>query len=486
MRRLLAAAGAAALGLAIVMPVARAVVPPGGGTSLDWWTPVKYDQNGNAQPQPSTAPDGTAVYSTDEVVTVKAHFTSSGSTPGGVKSWDVQLVPASGGRPSTCHEDITPENGRYTDDAYISCPWDTTRAVDRTVTTPSSQVQDQGLRRNWHLDDHGPSVNGKYTIQVWARTAGQVCGLLTGCTQDGSKEVQYELYQDPSALRWRQMYVTNDVTDPTGVNSTFDAATNRINVTWAANPEPDVSYIVQEKVGDGKWSAGVAVPGSATNYVRAIDQPGKYQYQVAATRPAPTADSGKGASATKTSNYVAAQAVTVAQVVPPTTAPSANGPDGTIDNSDAGVNLPTNAPSSSTAPGSHGSAPGNGAPAAAAGRAGGFAIAPRPGTASRPTGSTAPAGGEAEGEGVDNGFSSTLPYNQAQNGSADGLGAGDEEPQSMGNIVKVPRPQDARALLVPLAGGLAMFVFAMQVTVLIRRRPAMASVEHDFDDWMGF
>src|SRR5207237_3168983 len=155
----------------------------------------------------------------------------------------------------------------------------------------------------------GPSVNGKYSIQVSARSAGQNC--LLGCSQDPSKEGDYQLYEDPNANppRWRQVWVTNGVADPTGVNSAFDAGTNRINVTWARNPEPDVSYLVQEKVGDGKWSAGVAVPGTATNYVKTVDQPGKYQYQVAAVRPAPTADSGKGASATKMSGYVAASAV---------------------------------------------------------------------------------------------------------------------------------------------------------------------------------
>ena len=36
-----------------------------------------------------------------------------------------------------------------------------------------------------------------------------------------------------------------------------------------------------------------------------------------------------------------------------------------------------------------------------------------------------------------------------------------------------------------MAGGLAMFVFAMQVTYPIRRRPALAPVEDDFGDWMG-
>jgi hypothetical protein len=41
--------------------------------------------------------------------------------------------------------------------------------------------------------------------------------------------------------------------------------------------------------------------------------------------------------------------------------------------------------------------------------------------------------------------------------------------------------------LIPLAEGLAVFMFAMQLTVLIRRRPAMATAEaeDDFDDWMN-
>ena len=155
------------------------------------------------------------------------------------------------------------------------------------------------------------------------------------------------------------------------------------------------------------------MPGSATNYVRTIDQPGKYQYQVAAVRPAPTADTGKGAMATKTSGYVATAAVDIAQVTPPTTA-GVNGPDGSADGGDPGVFIPGDT-SSSTAPGSHVAAPAKGT--AAAGRSNG----PRPsGSSGRSTGSAAGSGGaapgEEEGEGADTGFSSTLPY-QAQDGS---------------------------------------------------------------------
>ena len=483
MRRLLAAGGAAALSLAVVIPAARAVVPDGKNQIMAFYTPVKYGMNGQPVDQPATPDDGAAVSGTSQVVTVKVHFAD------GVKYWDVKLVPASGGGASSCHEDIAPDNGKYPTDIYLNCPWDTTRVIDRTLDqpTPGGAAGDQNLQRNWHLNDHGPSVNGKYWIQVTAQSAGQAnCGLLT-CSQPPPSQ-QYELYQDPAAPRWRQVYVTNGIADPTGVNATFDPGTNRITVTWAPNPEPDASYLVQEKVGSGSWSAGVAVPGTATNYVKAIDQPGKYQYRVAAVRPAPTGDSGNAATATKTSNYVAAQAITVDQVAPPTTAaPGPNGPDGTIDTSDTGVNLPSDAPTS-TAPGSHGAGAATGPPSPG-GHSGGGSGGPRPGSASHPAGTAGGTGGggEAEGEGPDSGFSSTLPYQQTQDGSTDGLGSGDEEPESMSKIVKVPRPQDARALLVPLAGGLAMFVFAMQMTVVLRRgRPATATAEDDFDDWMNY
>jgi hypothetical protein len=474
MRRLLAACGAAALSLAVAIPVARAVVPDS-THQLDWWTP--YNQQGDVQP--STAPDGAARYGTDEVVTVRISF------PDGVANWKVTLQPASGGAPSSCAESYVKGSKGFPTHIYATCPWDTTRVIARTLDNQPADAEDgdQNPTRNWHVNDQGLSVNGKYWIQVTAQSAGQPsCGLLTcGATPPSQ---QFELYQDPAAQRWRQVYVTNGVADPTGVKSSFDPATNRITVTWAPNPEPDASYLVQEKVGDGKWSAGVAVPGTSTNYVKAIDQPGKYQYQVAAVRPAPTGDSGNAATATTTSNYVAAQAVTIDQVTPPTTAASPNGPDGTIDTSDAGVNVPSDAPTS-TAPGTHVAGAATG-PAAAAGHSGGGSAGPRPGSASHPAGTALPAGGEAEGEGPDSGFSSTLPY-QTQDGSTDGLGSGDEEPQSMSKLVNVPRPQDARALLVPLAGGLAMFVFAMQMTVLLRRgRPATATAEDDFDDWMTY
>jgi hypothetical protein len=81
-----------------------------------------------------------------------------------------------------------------------------------------------------------------------------------------------------------------------------------------------------------------------------------------------------------------------------------------------------------------------------------------------------------------------LPYQQREQGGEliDELAEGEDGPESMIPGVTVPRPRDTRALLIPLAAGLALFVFAMQVTVLVRGRPAMSPAEDDFGDWLGY
>jgi hypothetical protein len=470
MRRLVAAASLAALGLSLTVPLASA---HNDGTHTMAW---------GASPKPTTANDGAQVYSNDEIVAAAVDFTD------GVKSWDVVIRPVNGGPPSTCHEDLAQTKGEYPTKVYINCPWDTTRATNHTLpgATLGSDASRPEFSRTWQSQDLGPSANGKYTIEITATNAALNCGFLTGCQPANVPVEPHPLYQSGSnPPRWREVWVTNEVSDPTGVTNGFNPATNRITVSWTRNPEPDASYIVQEKVGDGKWTSGAAVPGNATTYERAIEQPGTYQYRVAAVRPAPKADS---ASATKRSEYVATSAVDIAQVTPPTTAGS-NGADGSVDGGDPGVFLPSD-PAAPPAPaGPRASAPPKGSQASGSRPGGRIVTGSRPsGSSSRPTGSTAPFG-EAEGEEIDEGFSPTLDYGQAggDDEMTEELAEGEDEPQSMmPGGVTVPRPRDTRALLIPLAAGLALFVFAMQCTVVLRRRPAMSTVEDDFGDWMGY
>jgi len=473
MRRHLVAVGLAALGLSLLVSGASAHNER-----------YVHDIAWGASPNPTTANDGAQVYANDEVIAAAVHFAD------GVRSWDVVIRPVNGGPPSICHEDLAQENGKYPSDVYINCPWDTTRATNHTLpgATRGDDARDPKFNRVWQSQDLGASPNGKYTIEITAYNSGLECGLITGCKQ-GPVEA-HPLHQSGSnPPRWREVWVVNGITAPGGVTNSYDPGSSRISVTWAPNPEPDVSYIVQEKVGDGKWSAGVGVPGNATRYERVIEQPGTYQYRVAAVRPAPTRD---GSDATKKSDFVAAQAVEIAQITPPTTA-GANGADGAPDGGDPGVFIPGDTPAATGAPGgTRGSGPARSGPSSSSRFSGPTAGGFRPSvSAGRPTGTTAQEPGEAEGEEPDGGFSPVLPYDQREDFAE--AEEGDEEaapPTLAGGVV--PKPRDTRQLLIFMAISLTLFVFAMQLTVLVRRsRPVMAGgavTEHyhdDFDDWLG-
>jgi len=478
MRRLLAGAALAAIGLTAVVPLASAHVD-GEEHALAW----------GASPAPTTASDGSQVWANDEVVAAKASFKD------GIRSWDVVIRPVNGGPASTCHEDLAQDGAQYPTTVYINCPWDTTRATEHTLAgaTPAENAGASQFSRTWQSRDLGPAANGKYTVEVTVNNSGMEyqCGLfIARCKPEALPHQLFEPGTNPP--RWRELFVVNDVADPGGVGSGFDQATNRISVTWAPNPEPDVSYIVQEKVGDGKWSGGVGVPGP--RYERTLDQPGKYQYRVAAVRPAPTRDN---AGATKRSDYIAASAVDVAQITPPTTAgPGAgangggSGPDGAPAGGDPGVFVPTDPTSPTTAGGGRGGGPGKTSPSG--GRPSGTS-SPRPsGSSSRSTGSTGSDPGEAEGMGPDEGFTPELPYYRDQGDPEfeedDGSGEEAGSETLAGGVV--PKPRDTRQLLIYMASALTLFVFAMQLTFLLRRtRPALATAEHyhdDFDDWLGY
>src|SRR5689334_9054399 len=106
MRRLLAAAAVAAVGLTVTVPLAWAHTEA-----------YVHEMAWGAAPNPSTANDGSQVFSNDEVVAAKVSFVD------GVQSWDVVIRPVNGGQPSTCHEDLaTDDRGQYPTVVYINCP----------------------------------------------------------------------------------------------------------------------------------------------------------------------------------------------------------------------------------------------------------------------------------------------------------------------------------------------------------------------------
>ena len=97
--------------------------------------------------------------------------------------------------------------------------------------------------------------------------------------------------------------------------------------------------------------------------------------------------------------------------------------------------------------------------------------------------------------GPDEGFSAELPYyrDQADPEFVEDDGSDEEAgpPTLAGGVV--PKPRDTRQLLIYMASALTLFVFAMQITFMLRRsKPALAGVpaeqqyHDDFDDWLGF
>lgn len=432
MRRLVATAALALLALPLAAPAAS-----GHGDTTDHYIDWKWD-NDHVSPA-----DGIDVEGTD-VVYAFARFQD------GVKSWDVTLRPAVPGvEPRVCHQDVpgAPK------EVYIECRWDTTRA-GRDGTG-------------------GPSVNGKYTIEVVVTNVGGTVDILGPPEPSGP----HALYQDPGdskanpprSPRWREVYVVNPVTVPTGVGRSYDSGTRNVTVSWNPNPEPDISeYIIQEKVGDGGWTEVGRRSGAFTTFERPISEPGTYQYQVAAKRPE-----------VSRSAFVATTALEVSS---PEMAPTATDGGDPAPEGDPGVPLPGTEDTTTTT-GAPGTSPSGDRPR------GGSSLFTRPsaGSVMSPSRPFFPATTPTT---ADTGYQQTLPYKpqegEAPSPEAEQELAGGEEPRVIEKIIEIPRPRNPRALLIPLAGGLAMFVFAMQVTYMARRRPvAVPTVEEDFGDWLG-
>lgn len=427
MRRLVATAALALLALPLAAPAASAHTSS--KHFLDWnWDPD----------EPVTPEDDTVVRGTNVVIQGFARFDD------GVKSWKIQIRPEAGGEARVCEEPVPGAERTW----QFECRWDTTRAG-----------------RN---GDGGLSVNGRYFLEISAVNASDPGLISLGSPPPPESHTLLEPGNPP---RPREVFVANSVSVPTGVGRSYDSGTRRVTVSWNPNPEPDISeYIIQEKVGDGAWTEVGRRSGAFTTFERPISEPGTYQYQVAAKRPE-----------VSRSDFVATTAL---EVSPPEAAPTTTGsgdepgPEG-----ESGVPLPGTEDTTTTtgAPGtppSTGPRPGGGSSLFSRPSAGSVMSPSRPFfPATTPT--TA-----------DTGYQETLPY-KPQEAEAPSPGdekelADAEEPQVIEKIIEIPRPRNPRSLLVPLAGGLAMFVFAMQVTYMARRRPVVVpTVEEDFGDWLG-
>jgi hypothetical protein len=395
------------------------------------------------------------------------HVKAKVAFDGGVKNWAVEALAPDGsdypGYGTVC------EKAEGGSPAYVNidCVWDTTA----------------------YPNDGGPAQNRAYVVRVTAQ-GGPRSGLGGNGQQPGPR------HED------RNVVVSNPVSAPRNVKLTWADDTRQATVQWQANPEPDItSYAVQEKFGDGPWKSVGQAGGKVTTFTRNLSATGTYHYQVAAVRAAgsgtdtmQSAWSGPGAEPkqivvqapkrpeTTTTTTEPAPAEAAGDTGPaggpagpaapaPTTAagatndPAAPGaapaPDGTTPTSRSAAGLV-----SPIQPGAPGSVKSGGASF-------GSPVAPLAAPGAKPKKADKPEQLD-ESEGPDNGFSSALPYKQGADANAD-----KEDGESGRVLVGMPETvggNDARRLLIPMAAGLLLFVFAMHALYASRRAAVAAKV----------
>ena len=276
MRRLLAAVGAAALGLALSL---RSLWRSSGRRqqSMQFWTLVDYDQNGRTttRRRPTTAPrcaPTTRVQCRPPTATARSTASRAG-TSCSVPSTAVNPRPATKNSPRMTTGTPTP--------VYINCPWDTTRAT--TTPCPASTIAPTPrtkFKRTWQSQTsvHRSTASTRSRSPPATPVKPVACSPAVGPDPGQRRTRPLPERLEPAAVaggvgRQRRGRTGRREQLPSTRRPTGSTSPGR------RNPEPDVSYTVQEKVGDGKWASGAEVPGNATRYERAIEQPGKYQYR---------------------------------------------------------------------------------------------------------------------------------------------------------------------------------------------------------------
>jgi hypothetical protein len=445
MRKLTSLAAVAALsGLALAVVPAGRVLAQGSGEQpafIQWQSPD----------------DGAKL--AGQSVHIKARV----AFDGGVKSWSVEALAPDGsdypGYGTLC------EKAEGGSPAYVNidCVWDTTA----------------------YPDDGGQAQNRPYVVRVSAQGGAKSGGMFS----NGNNQPPPPRHED------RNVIVSNPVSAPRDVHLGWVDNTKQATVQWQPNPEPDItSYIVQERVGDGSWKTVGQAGGKVTTFTRNLSAPGTYRYQVAALRAAgsgtdtiqsawsgPSAEPKQivvvapkrpEATTTTTQPYVADTAGDTGSPggpadpgAPPASSagqPNAPSAPGAPAQATAGSDTPRGAFVTPIQPGSPGSVKSGGVSF-------GTPVAP---LAAKPGQPTPPPTTLDESDGPDTGFSSALPYKKQSAGSDKEEGA--DGGRMLVGLPDSPAVNDTRRLLIPLAGGLLLFVFAMHALYASRRAAAEA------------
>ena len=173
------------------------------------------------------------MYSNDEVVAALIDFDD------GVRSWDVVIRPVNGGPPSTCHEDLAQQDTKYPTTGVHQLPVGHDPGDEPHLARLDSRCDaaNPNFQRVWQSQDLGPSVNGKYMIEITAYNGGQPfsCGLFTGCQTLPVEP--HSLYQSGSnPARWREVWVVNGVSEPTGVTNSLQSGEQQDHRRLGAQP----------------------------------------------------------------------------------------------------------------------------------------------------------------------------------------------------------------------------------------------------------
>jgi hypothetical protein len=391
------------------------------------------------------------------------HVKAKVAFDGGVKSWAVEALAPDGadypGYGTICEK----AEGGSPGYVNIDCVWDTTG----------------------YPNDGGPAQNRPYVVRITA--------------QGGPRSGMFSNGQAPAPRHEdRAVTVSNPVSSPRDVHLGWVDSSRQATVQWQPNPEPDItSYVVQERFGDGPWKSVGQAGGKVTTFTRNLSAPGTYRYQVAALRAAgsgtDTIQSAWSGPAGEPKQIVVSEPKRPATTTT-TTEPSAEAagdpgpPAGPAGPGDPAAPSPLSASGTVNDPAAPGApAPDGSTPDASRN---GAAVTPiQPGTPGSVRSGGATVGGPVaalaakpgspakvdESEGPDTGFSSALPYKQTD------ANADKEDGEAVGRVlVGLPESiggEDARHLLIPLAAGLLLFVFAMHALYASHRAAPEAPLE---------
>jgi hypothetical protein len=314
------------------------------------------------------------------------------------------------------------DGGNMGDDSItLRCNWDTAHTGEMSDVAPGKP-----------LAGAPPSANGTYLIKGMVRIYDCGLGGLVGCHEETHTGPEFRLT------------VSNDLVKPAMPVARSENGT--IFVEFHRNPEPDAVTVLQERVNGGAW----ADKSTDTHFQRPGDA-GVYEYRVVANRPH--------------SNQVVSDQTPAFEVAAPPPGPAPTDP-GTVAPAPGGTpaspgTTGTTRPKSGTSSRPRGTEQARGLS--------GSTLFSRPTVRQAPPSTTVTT--------VDDGFQEAITYPTQPPKMIEMPG----EERAVERLITEERPIDVRGMLVPLAGGLAVFVFAMQMIFMARRRPSIATASED--DW---